>query len=409
MPTEPETQNRADHLRNALVANLVERGVIHSPAVRDAFATVPRHRFVPQADLAAAYSDRPVFIRWDAETPISSSTQPTMMAIMIEQLCLEPGNRVLEIGAGSGYNAAIMAHIVGDTGNVVTVDIDQDIVDEAAANLSKTGFHNVTCVCGDGFKGLPTEQFYDRVIVTVGAYDVSPHWVDQLKDGGILVAPLWFRGANLSVALQKRDGELTGLSASPCTFIPIRGIWQRTEGYYPVGDPPDETLQMAIALDSDDPAYRRALGQVFSQDAELREIGRSLEGRFYTQDIYSGLFMFLTAHPNVYNIYSTSEGGPFQGAGFALIDSGSMSAAVLSDKYPDQALVYGTDAAYGQLIELLKGWDELGRPQIHDLRIRALHHAPDVLPEGAWVVAKRSAYTWVMSWRAATATSCPPR
>lgn len=409
MPAEPDAQNRADHLRNALVANLVQRGAIRSPAVQDAFAAVPRHLFVPQADLPTAYGDQPVFIRWDAETPISSSTQPTMMAIMIEQLCLEPGNRVLEIGAGSGYNAAIMAHIVGDTGNVVTVDIDQDIVDEAAANLSQTGFHNVTCVCGDGFEGVPTEQPYDRIIVTVGAYDVSPHWVNQLKDGGILVVPLWFRGANLSVALRKQGSEITGLSASPCTFIPIRGIWQRTEGYYPVGDPPDEALQMAIALDSDDAAYRRELVQVFNQSAELREIGRSLDGQYYTQNIYSGLFMFLTAHPYVYNVYSSSEGGPFQGAGFALIDSGSMSAAVLSDRYPDQALVYGTDVAYGQLIELLERWDELRRPAIHNLSIRALYNAPDVLPEGAWMVAKRSAYTWVMAWRAATATSCSPR
>ena len=207
MPTEPNQQDQAEYLRDALVAGLVRQGAIRSSAVGEAFATVPRHLFVPQADLAAAYADWPVFIRWDAETPISSSTQPTMMAIMIEQLCLEPGNRVLEIGAGSGYNAAIMAHIVGDTGNVITVDIDRDIVDEAAANLSKTGFHNVTCVCGDGFEGVPMEQPYDRVIVTVGAYDVSPHWVDQLKDGGILVAPLWFRGANLSVALQKRGGR----------------------------------------------------------------------------------------------------------------------------------------------------------------------------------------------------------
>ncbi len=406
MPTESNPQDQADDLRDALVAELVRQGAIRNSAVRDAFATVPRHRFVPQADLDDAYADRPVFIRWDAETPISSSTQPTMMAIMIEQLCLELGNRVLEIGAGSGYNAAIMAHIVGDTGNVVTVDIDQDIVDEAAANLSKTGFHNVSCVCGDGFKGVPTEQLYDRVIVTVGAYDVSPHWVDQLKEGGILVAPLWFRGANLSVALRKQDSKLTGLSASPCTFIPIRGIWQRTEGYYPVGDPPDETLQIAIALDSDDSAYRRQLGQVFNHSAELREIGRSLEGQFYTQDIYSGLFMFLTGHPNVYNVYSSTGDGLFQGAGFALIDPGSMSAAVLSDKYPDQALVYRTNAAYGQLIELLEQWDELGHPAIHNLSIRALYNAPGALSEGEWTVAKHSAYTWVMSWRAAAAASC---
>lgn len=406
MPTEPDRQNQADHLRNALVTDLVQRSVVRSPAVRDAFATVPRHLFLPNADIATAYADRPVFIRWDAETPISSSTQPTMMAIMIEQLHLEAGNRVLEIGAGTGYNAAIMAHIVGDAGSVVTVDIDQDIVDEAAGNLSQTGYHNVRVVCSDGFEGVATERPYDGIIVTVGAYDVSPNWVDQLKDGGILVVPLWFKGANLSVALQKCNGELTGLSASPCTFIPIRGMWQRAEGYYPVGDPPDETLQMAIALDSNDAAYRRQLSQVFSQGAELYEIGHSLEGQFYTQNIHSGLFMYLTAHPNVYNLYSSSESGLFQGAGYALIDLGGMSAAVLSDRYPDKALVYGNNTAYEQLIELLERWDALRQPAIHDLHIRALYDAPEALSEGEWMVAKRSAYTWVMSWRAAGAASC---
>ena len=111
----------------------------------------------------------------------------------------------------------------------------------------------------------------------------------------------------------------------------------------------------------------------------------------------------------MYNVYSSSEDGLFQGAGFALIDADSMSAAVLSDKYPDQALVYGTNAAYGQLIELLEQWDKLGHPAIHNLSIRALYNAPEALSEGEWTVAKRSAYTWVMSWRAATATSCPPR
>jgi protein-L-isoaspartate(D-aspartate) O-methyltransferase len=249
MPTEAGLQDQADHLRDVLVEDLVEQGAISSEAVRQAFENVPRHLFVPRVDVATAYSDQPIFIRWDQGTPISSSTQPTMMAIMIEQLGLELGSRVLEIGSGTGYNAAILAHIIGDNGRVITVDIDQDIVDEAAGNLSKTGYDNVKCICGDGFEGFSADQPYDRIIVTVGAYDVSPHWVDQLRDGGIMVVPLWFKGYRLSVALEKRDGELKGLSASLCTFIPIRGIWQRTEGYFPIGDPPNDSPQMAIALD----------------------------------------------------------------------------------------------------------------------------------------------------------------
>ena len=183
MSNEPEPQDEAGELRNLLVKELVNQRAIGSQTVREAFEEVPRHLFVPRVDLATAYSNRPIFIRWDEGIPISSSSEPTMMAIMVEQLNLEPGSRVLEIGAGTGYNAAILAHVVGETGSVITMDIDQDIVDEAAGNLAKTGYGNVKAICGDGFEGFPGDLPYDRITVTVGAYDISPHWVDQLVEG----------------------------------------------------------------------------------------------------------------------------------------------------------------------------------------------------------------------------------
>ena len=390
---------QADHLRNVLVQDLVDRGAISSQSVRQAFEQVPRHLFVPMVDVATAYSDQPVFVRWDAEIPTSSSSQPTMMAIMVEQLDVEPGSRVLEIGAGTGYNAAILAHMVGETGSVVTVDIDQDIIDEAVGNLSKAGYDNVKCMCGDGFEGVPADLPYDRIIVTVGAQDVSPRWVHQLKDGGIMVVPLWFKGFTLSVALEKRGGELRGLSASPCTFIPIRGIWQRTEGYFPIGDPPNDSRQMAIGLDWDDQAFRRDLDCLFAQDATLREIGRSLEGQFYAQDIFSGLYISLTVDPGTFLITSLSENDLSRGFGYGLVDLDSMSAAVLSDAHPEQVMVYGkSDAAYHRLIELLDRWDRLGHPSIGDLHIRALFSAPQFIPDCHWIIDKRSDYTWILSW-----------
>ena len=184
MSTESGLRDEARELRNRLVEELVRQGAITSQPVRQAFAEVPRHLFVPRVDIATAYSDQPIFIRWNAGVPISSSSQPKMMALMMEQLGLEPGSRVLEIGAGTGYNAAILAHVVGEKGSVITMDIDQDIVDEAAGNLSETGYGHVKVVCGDGYEGFPEGQPYDGISVTVGAYDVSPHWVDQLKEGG---------------------------------------------------------------------------------------------------------------------------------------------------------------------------------------------------------------------------------
>ena len=212
MSEEPEPQDEAWDLRNLLVKELVSQGAVTSQPVRQAFEEVPRHLFVPRVSIATAYSNRPIFIRWEAGIPISSSSEPKMMAIMMEQMNLEPGSRVLEIGVGTGYNAAILAHVVGEKGSVVTMDIDQDIVDEAAGHLSKAGYDNVKVLCCDGFEGFPGSQPYDRITATVGAYDVSPHWVDQLKEGGVMVVPLWFKGFRLSVALEKRGGELRSLS-----------------------------------------------------------------------------------------------------------------------------------------------------------------------------------------------------
>lgn len=264
MSTESGPRDEAVELRNRLVEDLVSQGAITSKPVRQAFEEIPRHLFVPTVDITTAYSNQPIFIRWEEGIPISSSSQPTIMAHMMEQLGLEPSSRVLEIGAGTGYNAALMAHVVGEAGSITTVDIDQDIVDEAAGNLSKAGYGHVKVICGDGFEGFPEGDPYDGISVTVGAYDVSPHWVDQLKEGGVMVVPLWFRGFCLSVALEKRDGELRGLSVTPCLFIPLRGAGQPTEGYFPVGDPPDEYMQMTIGLDRDDATYRQDLRHMFN-------------------------------------------------------------------------------------------------------------------------------------------------
>ena len=399
MSTASGLRDDAREMRNRLVEELVRQGAITSQQVQQAFEEVPRHLFVPRADITTAYSDEPIFIRWEEGIPISSSSQPKMMALMMEQLGLEPGSRVLEIGAGTGYNAAILAHVAGEEGCVTTMDIDQDIVDEAAGNLSRTGYDRVTVVCGDGFEGFPEGQPYDRIIATVGAYDVSPHWVDQLKEGGVIVAPLWFRGYCLSVALEKRGGELRGLSVTPCLFMPLRGVGQPTEGFFSVGDPPDEYLKMTVGLDRDDPAFGQELRRLFSQDADLRDAGRSLEGQFHTRSIFSGLVLFLTVDPRVFILYSASLSSPFREFGYGLIDLDSMSAAVVSASIPEHVVVYGNDTAYSHLIDLLDQWDRLGHPPVHDLHVRALFEPPESVPEDHWIITKRSAYTWMLSWR----------
>ena len=197
----------ADRARARLVDGLRDSGRLCSPAVEEAFRTVPRHLFLPGVPLARAYADEAVAVQAVDGVTTSSASQPSMMAIMLGQLDLRPGHRVLEIGAGTGYNAALMARIVGPAGRVVDVDIDADLVDGAARHLAAAGVDGVELVCADGALGYPPGAPYDRIVLTVGSGDVRPEWVAQLAPGGRLLLPLALRGTQLSVALDLGDGR----------------------------------------------------------------------------------------------------------------------------------------------------------------------------------------------------------
>ena len=157
--------------------------------------------------------------------PISSSSQPAIMAIMLDQLTLAPGQRVLEIGAGTGYNAALMQHIVGPAGTVVSVDIDANLVDRAREHLASAGYQDVTVVAADGAEGYPPGAPYDRVIATVGVSDLAPTWLDQAGPGARIVVPLDVRGSQLAVAFGRSGsgGYWVSRSIAPCGFMRMRG------------------------------------------------------------------------------------------------------------------------------------------------------------------------------------------
>lgn len=215
----------ADLLRSRMVDALVAGERVRTGAVEEALRAVPRHLFLPGVDLPDAYADEAVPVQHVDGATTSSASQPSMVAIMLEQLALRPGHRVLEIGAGTGWNAALMARIVGPTGRVTAVDIDAELVVSAADHLAAAGAPGVELVWADGALGHPPGAPYDRIVLTVGSADIRPEWVAQLAPGGRLLVPLEVRGSQLSVALDLgADGRLHSDSVRGCAFIRLRGI-----------------------------------------------------------------------------------------------------------------------------------------------------------------------------------------
>ena len=219
-----QNNNNINVLNQALVDELKSKGCIQTPRVEAAFQAVLRHRFIPETPLEEVYSNRVILTKQDQNGQwISSSSEPAIMAIMLEQLDLEPGQKVLEIGAGTGYNAALMAHIVGETGQVVTIDIDDDLVEAAQAHLLRAGLDHVQVICADGGYGYKDVAPFDRIILTVGVSDIAPAWWEQLKPEGRMVLPLMLKGAMKSVAFVKVSDHFSSISMKDCGFMPLRG------------------------------------------------------------------------------------------------------------------------------------------------------------------------------------------
>lgn len=262
-PDDSEPAPRSEQeLRDAMVRRLIELGAARSPRVVAAFRAVPRHLATPGVDMAEAYDAEYVAVtKTDASgVDISSVSAARIQAMQIEQADIRPGMNVLEIGSG-GVNAAYLAEMAGEQGQVVTVDIDPDVTRRARDFLKATGYHNVTVVTADGEHGVPEHAPYDRIVVTVQAADVPPAWVHQLRDGGRLVVPLRMRGMTRTVAFV-RDGErLVSDGFELCGFVPMQGAGENRMRLAVLHDAEGE--EIALRLDGhpepDTEALRAAL------------------------------------------------------------------------------------------------------------------------------------------------------
>lgn len=363
-------------LRDALVQTLTRTGAIRSPIVAAAFGAVPRERFLPGVPVADAYRDDAIITRRErGGLPSSSSSQPSIMAIMIEQSDLRPGHRVLEIGAGTGYNAAVMQEIVGPAGRVVTVDIQSDVAQEAEAHLRAAGYADVLVAAADGGYGYPPEGPYDRIMVTASASDISPHWREQLREGGVLVLPLRLRTQGLSVALEKRGAIFASRSITCSGFMHLRGAYGHGDNLAEMGDglflsgprAHDVPLDLLAALLAEPP---RMLAELI---VPVNSFG-----------LGGGLGICLALQePGVIDIFSTEPERWGFHALSGVIDVGARSLCLVRR---DAVVVYGADAAGERIKDCARAWVAMGRPGVDRLRVEAHPTGTAPVREGRWVI-----------------------
>jgi protein-L-isoaspartate(D-aspartate) O-methyltransferase len=193
---------------------IVARGV-HDPTVLAAMRKVPRHEFVPEPLRPAAYDDRPLPIGED-----QTISQPYIVALMTEVLDLSPRDKVLEIGTGSGYQAAVLAEIVGQ---VFTIEIIEVLGHRAETTLKRLGYDRVRVRIGDGYLGWEEHAPYDAIIVTCAPDHIPQPLTDQLAEGGRMVIPVGHQVSQELVLVEKVNGEIHRRSIIPVLFVPMTG------------------------------------------------------------------------------------------------------------------------------------------------------------------------------------------
>ncbi len=201
--------------REKMVSEQIEARGVRNPAVLQAVRDVPRHLFVPPGMVSRAYEDHPL--------PIGNGqtiSQPYIVALMTELLQLKPHHQVLEIGTGSGYQAAVLARLAQ---KVYTIEIVRELGEQAARRLEKLGYKNVEVRIGNGYAGWPEHAPFDRIILTAAPPSVPQSLIDQVRAGGKLVAPVggqWM-GQDLVVLEKSASGRISTRKVAPVAFVPM--------------------------------------------------------------------------------------------------------------------------------------------------------------------------------------------
>lgn len=374
----------ATELHQRLVDQLTTKGLLDNPRLRAAFQAVRREHFLPGVAVDRVYQDDAVTCHSGPDgTPLSSASQPTIVAVMLNQLDPQPGDQVLEIGAGSGYNAGLLAHLVAPGGQVTSIEIDSDVAAAARANLARAGVEGVVVRTGDGWLGAPDRAPFDRIEATVSVWDVAPAWTQQLTPSGTLVAPIELHaGIHASVGFARHGRHLRSRSVQGCGFLPLRGPHAGPDTFVKV--------QPGLWASLEDPA----------QDTLtlLRELLTATPTREPAAALPEGWFARLVLQePGAIQLLPFADGLELEEMNSGLLDPAAGGLALVLEQ-ARQLIGYGDPAPLAALRTHLAA----SRPlDLRSLEIQAVpadlpHEAP---PEVDWVVARPAYRFWIREAR----------
>ncbi|MFI5489209.1 methyltransferase, FxLD system [Micromonospora echinaurantiaca] len=361
--------DRAAEMRDALVAELRAQGKIVSEAVEAAVRRVPRERFMPaDTDLTVAYGhDNSVVTKRDQHgRAMSSVSAAYIQAVMLELAELRPGMTVLEVGSG-GLNAAYIAEIVGPEGRVVSIDIDPEVIDRAATALDTTGYSSrVRVLVADAEHGVPDEGPFDAIIVTVGAWDMAPAWLDQLRPDGLLVLPLIMNNVTRVVAFRRDGDHLASTATEVAGFVPMQGDGSHADQVFEVSDPADRKIK--LSFDSGAPRDLIQFDGVLYAGAAEFWSGVTVGHGISFADLHLWLAWYLDAFCRLSADEGTELAAQKRWLPFAVVREAGLAYLVLRDAMQGAGAEFGA-RAYGHdgqvaaaaLIEQIQAWDRTGR------------------------------------------------
>jgi protein-L-isoaspartate(D-aspartate) O-methyltransferase len=359
-----------------LVDTLKAKGNLTDPQIEEAFFAVPRHYFVPDAPLEQVYANTVIPVRFSENSDVTcEATMPSVIDRLLTLAQLEQGQNVLHIGTGTGYTAALVRHLIGENGNLTTIEIERDIANAAQNNLLAASVMGVTVVNADGAEGYAPRAAYDRIIVTAGVWDMPTAWIRQLKPNGRIVVPIWLDGLQVMTAFALQpDGSLFGDSASPSSYVYIRGLAAGPMVRKFVG-----STALSVIADEVDKIDTAALHSLLSDDAETDQLTTPLNKNEYWYGFLP--YMMLHESPNhIFALYDVREGQRaygIEGRGFALFTPASACFV----PYFGEGFVqnFASADAFLAVERYLQRWQTAGRPRIDNVRLRLIPQQHDDL------------------------------